>query len=45
LPKCRIVLTESEVRALLHSRPDIYRAGLQRGKAIIRGRKAKERAK
>lgn len=42
---CTVFLYDSEMRKLLYSHPDVYREGLKRGKAIIRGRKSQERVK
>lgn len=40
-----MVLSEGEVRALLHRDPAIYEAGLLRGKAVVRRKQYKARTK
>ncbi|WP_164545548.1 hypothetical protein [Paenibacillus albus] len=39
LPKATIILSLTEMTKLLYSNPEIYRSGLERGKAQARGEK------
>jgi hypothetical protein len=43
LPRCRLVLYEKELLALLKEHPGIWAAGLKRGKGLIRARQANNR--
>ncbi|WP_334110556.1 hypothetical protein [Thermodesulfitimonas autotrophica] len=43
--RCLLVLGEQELIDLLRRDPDLWRAALQRGKALERARLARERAK
>jgi hypothetical protein len=43
LPRCRLVLYEKELLALLKGHPDIWAAGLLRGKGMLRARQNEKR--
>lgn len=43
LPKCKVFLTQEEIRRLLLRDRELYEEGIRRGKSILRARAARER--
>ncbi|MEW6229374.1 MAG: hypothetical protein AB1700_15005 [Bacillota bacterium] len=43
LPKCRLFLTEEEVKHLLKHDPELWETALRRGKVVMRARRRDER--
>lgn len=43
LPKCRLVLTETELTTLLATRPDLWAEAIRRGKVMLRRRRFERR--
>ncbi|RKO67042.1 hypothetical protein [Desulfofundulus salinus] len=43
LTRCRLFLTETELISLLARDPELWKAAIRRGKAIIRARERKQR--